>query len=80
MYLRFQVRYEDEVADIRQEIHNWAERYGVRYTSKLIKNHLRFGFDHDEHFSLFAMTWNPADLERRQWLKYQIVNVQNERY
>lgn len=80
MYLRFHVRYEDEVADIRQEIHNWADQYGVRYSSKLIKNHLRFGFDHDKHFSLFALTWNPVEIEKRPWLKYQIIDVTNERY
>ena len=80
MYLRFNVRYEDEVADIRHEIHTWSERYGVRYSSKLIKNHLRFGFDRDEHFSLFAMTWNPVELDKRLWLKYQIIDVTNERY
>lgn len=80
MYLRFQVRYEDEVADIRQEIQKWADQYGVRYSSKLIKNHLRFGFDHDKHFSLFAMTFNPADKEKRRWLEYQIIEIQNERY
>ena len=80
MYLRFHVRYEDEVDDIRQEVHNWAHRYNVRFSSKLIKNHLRFGFDHDEHFSLFAMTWNPSNPELRPWLKYQIIDVANERY
>lgn len=80
MYLRFHVRYEDEVVDIRQEIHNWADRHGVRYSSKLIKNHLRFGFDHDKHFSLFAMTFNPLDIDKRPWLQYQIINIQNERY
>lgn len=80
MYIRFNVRYEDEVADIRKEVHQWADRYSVRFSSKLIKNHLRFGFDHDEHFSLFAMTWNPVGIELRPWLNYQIINVANERY
>jgi hypothetical protein len=80
VYLRFHVRYEDEVADIRQEVHIWANRYGVRYSSKLIKNHLRFGFDKDEYFSLFAMTWNPVDQDHRPWLSYQIIDVANERY
>ena len=80
MYLRFHVRYEDEVKDIRQEVHDWANRYGVQYSSKLIKNHLRFGFNHDEHFSLFAMTFNPANKEKRLWLEYQIVDIANERY
>ena len=80
MYLRFNVRYEDEVADIQQEVNIWATRYGVRFSSKLIKNHLRFGFDKDEHFSMFAMTWNPVDIELRPWLRYQIIDVTNERY
>jgi hypothetical protein len=80
VYVRFHVRYEDEVADIRQEVHNWSDRYGVRYSSKLIKNHLRFGFDHNEHFTLFSMTWNPANLELRPWLKFEIINIANERY
>jgi hypothetical protein len=80
VYIRFHVRYEDEVADIRQEVHAWSDRYGVRYSSKLIKNHLRFGFDHDEHFTLFSMTWNPANPELRPWLKFEIINITNERY
>jgi hypothetical protein len=80
VYLRFQVRYEDEVADIRQEIQNWATRYDVRFSSKLIKNYLRFGFDKDEHFTLFSMTWNPEDIDRRPWLKHTIVNIQGEKY
>jgi hypothetical protein len=80
VYLRFHVRLEDEVIDIRQEVYNWAQRYSIRYSSKLIKNHLRFGFDHDEHFTLFSMTWNPVGIELRPWLNYQIINIANERY
>ena len=80
MYLRFHVRYEDEIVDIRQEVQDWSTRYGIRYSSKLIKNHLRFGFDHDEHFTLFSMTWNPSNPELRPWLKFEIINIANERY
>ncbi len=80
MYIRFDVRYNNELEDIKKEVKIWAERYGVRYTYKTIKYHHRVGFDKDEHFSLFAMTWNPADTELRPWLRYQIIDVVNERY
>ena len=80
MYIRFDIRYTNELEDIKQEVKNWAERYGIRYTYKTIKYHHRVGFDHNEHFSLFAMTWNPKELELRPWLKYQLVNVVGEKY
>jgi hypothetical protein len=80
VYIRFDIRYTNELEDIKQEVKNWAERYGIRYTYKTIKYHHRVGFDHNEHFSLFAMTWNPKELELRPWLKYQLVNVVGEKY
>jgi len=80
VYIRFDVRYSTELEDIKQEVKSWAERYGIRYTYKTIKYHHRVGFDHDEHFSLFAMTWNPEKLELRPWLQYQLVNVVGEKY
>ena len=80
MYIRFDVRYNNQLEDIKREVKSWAERYGVRYTYKTIKYHHRVGFDHDEHFTLFSMTWNPTDPELRPWLRYQIIDVANERY
>ena len=80
MYIRFNVRYNTNLEDIKKEVKAWAEKYGVRYTYKTIKYHHRVGFDHDEHFSLFAMTWNPEDFDQRPWLKYQIIDIANERY
>lgn len=79
MYIRFNVRYNNELEDIKREVKAWAERYGVRYTYKTIKYHHRVGFDHDKHFSLFAMTFMP-NLDKKPWLQYQIINVHNERY
>jgi len=29
---------------------------------------------------LFAMTWNPTNPELRPWLKFEIINIVNERY
>ena len=80
MYLRFDVRYQTELEDIKREVRSWAERYGVRYTYKTIKYHHRVGFDRDENFSLFLMTWNPEELELRPWLRYQLIDNINERY
>ena len=80
MYIRFDVRFVGELEDIKQEVQSWAKKYDIRYTSKTIKYHHRVGFDKDEHFSLFAMTWNPAEIELRPWLRYQIIDIVNERY
>ena len=80
MYLRFDVRYNTELEDVKREIHEWALRQNVRYSQKTIKYHHRVGFDHEKHFTLFTMTWNPDKLEHRPWLKYQLIDVQNERY
>jgi hypothetical protein len=30
--------------------------------------------------ALFAMTWNPTKPELRPWLKFEIINIANERY
>ena len=80
MYLRFNVRHQYELEDIQREIHTWAVKYHVRYSQKTIKHHHRVGFDHDEHFTLFAMTFNPNHRKIRPWLDYQIINIVNERY
>jgi hypothetical protein len=80
VYLRFDIRRSSELEDIKQEIKNWADRYGVRYTHKTIKYHHRVGFDRDEHFTLFGMTWNPENMDKRPWLKHTLINIENERY
>ena len=80
MYLRFDVRWTTELEDIKREVKSWADRYGIRYTYKTIKYHHRVGFDRDEHFTLFSMTWNPANYDERPWLKYQIIDIVNDRY
>lgn len=80
MYIRFNVRYNNELEDIKREVKSWAEQYGVRYTYKTIKYHHRVGFDQDKHFSLFAMTFNPDNVEMRPWMQWQIINIVNEQY
>lgn len=80
MYIQFDVRYNTELEDIKREIKSWADRHGIRYSQKTIKYTHRLGFDHDGDFTVFFMTWNPVDLDKRPWLKYQTINIANERY
>ena len=61
-------------AAIRAEVAVWAERYGVPasdYSQKTIKYTHRLGFNKQEHFSLFSMTWNKFD--------FKIVRVEDQR-
>lgn len=80
MYIRFEVYYVDDLDDIKEEIEKWAIRYGVRYSSKTIKQYHRVGFDREEHFTLFGLTWDPTNIDRRPWLKYELIDIINERY
>jgi len=82
VYLEFQVQpYTQSVLnDIKREIKEWADAYGVQYTQKTVKLCHRVGFNRDQHFTLFGMTWLPTDAEKRPWLAYRIVNIANEYY
>lgn len=62
---------------IKREVESWAQQYGIRYTQKTIKYEHRVAFDHDETYTLWAMTWNPR-AERR--FEYELVNVAGEKY
>jgi hypothetical protein len=39
---------------------SWSTRYQILYNTKTIKYTKRVTFDHDESYSLFALTWNTA--------------------
>jgi len=58
---------------IKVDIVDWATRYNVPYSQKTIKYTHRLGFNREEHFSLFSMTWSSK-------IPFRIVNVNNERY
>ena len=80
MYLAFeQIKWRQDIEEIQEEVQNWAEHYGVRYTTKYVKGVFRVGFDKESDFTLFTMTWAP-DIEESPNLVYRIVNIQNERY
>jgi len=46
---------------IIKALHEWSDRYNIPYNTKLHKYIRRVSFDDDTHYSLFAMTWNPAN-------------------
>ena len=74
MYIAFdlQVPYSVHLARLQEDIASWANRYGVRYTTKVHKLRLRLGLNRDQDFTTFTMTWTGDP--------YELVNVANERY
>lgn len=42
-------------------LHDWSDRYDIPYTVKNVKYFKRIAFDDDKHYTLFSMTWNPAN-------------------
>ena len=45
---------------INNHLVEWSQKYQIPYTTKVVKYIKRVTFEQDEHYSLFAMTWNPA--------------------
>jgi hypothetical protein len=44
---------------IRKGLVEWGLKYDIPYSEKTIKYTHRLCFDDPEHYSFFAMTWNP---------------------
>ena len=67
MYIEFSLPHGDAPAQaafhanmiINNELVLWSQKYQVPYTTKIVKYIKRVTFEQDEHYSLFAMTWNP---------------------
>lgn len=56
-------------------IARWAKKYDVpqhQYSEKTIKYTHRLGFNREEYFSLFSMTWDFYD--------FKIIDIGNEKY
>lgn len=52
---------------VQLDIIDWATRYNIPYTQKTIKYIHRLAFDQDQHYTIFATTWNSK-------LKYKIIS------
>lgn len=46
---------------INRALHEWSDRYNIPYNVKNVKYFKRITFDDDAHYTLFSMTWNPAN-------------------
>jgi hypothetical protein len=60
---------------IKSSINLWADKYKIPatgYSQKTIKYTHRLGFNKEEYFSLFSMTYTGFD--------FRIVNIVNEKY
>ena len=74
MYIAFDliIPYQVHLDQLQQDIAAWAQRYDIRYTTKVHKLRLRLGLNRDQDFTTFTMTWAGHP--------YELVNVANERY
>ena len=63
---------------INNELVLWSQKYQIPYNTKIVKYSKRVTFPKDEHYSLFAMTWNP---ERRYYAlgRWRIVSDLNNK-
>lgn len=44
---------------LNRNLHAWSDQYNIPYNKKIHKWTVRITFDNDQHYTLFAMTWNP---------------------
>ena len=59
-------------------LHEWSDKYNIPYNVKNIKYFKRVTFEQDEHYSFFAMTWNP-DKKIHVLGKWRIVSDLNNK-
>ena len=77
MYIEFELPRDESyglvLGLLKVDIVDWATRYNVPYSQKTIKYTHRLGFNNEEYFSLFSMTWTSK-------MPFKIVRIENERY
>jgi hypothetical protein len=62
---------------IQDAVFNWAKQYSVsKYQTKIHKGMLRLTFENNQHYSVFAMTWNPEQLA---YFNYTIIEPMKTR-
>ena len=67
---------------VLDSIDPWADRFGVQYRTKTVKNTLRITFDEDSHYTLFVTSWRPPGVGKLHewWFDYRIVEPMNTRH
>jgi hypothetical protein len=54
---------------IKINIEQWAHTQNIPYTQKTVKYTHRLAFDNDQHYTVFALTWQPTPE-----LEYKIID------
>lgn len=63
------------LGSIRKQIEDWSQLYNIPYKDKTIKYFYRVTFDNDHYYSLFAMTFRPAN-DQSYW-NFKIIQDRN---
>lgn len=59
---------------LNRNLHEWSDRYQIAYNKKIHKYTVRVTFDNDDHYTLFAMTWQPTAEQLTSYVKnYRII-------
>jgi hypothetical protein len=65
---------------IREEIHDWLEKYPVQHRQKTIKNKHRLTFEDDSNYTLFVLTWKPKSWNQiHSWINFRVVSDLNNK-
>ena len=59
--------YKTSLAMINRDLHAWSDRYNIPYKIKFHKFTKRVMFDQYEHYSFFALTFEPTSYSSRRW-------------
>lgn len=54
---------------LNRNLHEWSDRYQIPYNKKVYKWTVRVTFDNDQHYSLFALTWQPQTEHMPDYIK-----------
>lgn len=58
MYLAFDLYDTHHLQDLTVALHAWSDRFDIAYNTKIVRYIKRVTFDHDEHYTLFAVSWD----------------------
>ena len=62
MYLAFDLYDTQHLHNLNDALHAWSDRFDIPYNTKIVRYIKRVTFDLDEHYTLFAVTWDNAHL------------------
>lgn len=58
MYLAFDLYDIRYLQNLNVALHDWSDRFDIPYNTKTVRSIKRITFDHDEHYTLFAVSWD----------------------